>query len=68
LKVSAGACFLTLVLIPYFMAFGPSLVDGMIWLLPPEPVDPARAAAHRARAKANIVGIAIVVAVTAVAA
>ena len=62
--------FLTLVLIPYFMISGPRLVDGMIWLLPPE----RRPAVRRTLPnivpvlRRYLVGIAVVVTLTAIAA
>jgi predicted PurR-regulated permease PerM len=64
------AVFLTAVLIPYFMVSGPRLVRGMIWLLPPD----RRAAVGRTLQRIApvlrryLVGIAIVIVATAVAA
>ncbi len=62
--------FLTLVLTPYFMISGPGLVDGMIWLVPPERrgsvkrILPSVAPALRR----YFVGVAVVVVFTAAAA
>jgi len=62
--------FLTLVLIPYFLIAGPSLVKGMIWLVPPE----RRPAIERTlprivpALRRYVVGMIIVVSLTAIAA
>ena len=62
--------FLTFVLIPYFLISGPRVVAGTIWLLPPE----RRAAVHRLLPRIvpvlrrYLIGIAAIVACTAVAA
>lgn len=62
--------FLTLVLMPYFMISGPRLVDGMVWLLPPN----RRASARRLLPRITpvlrryMVGVVVVVCCTSIAA
>ena len=62
--------FLTLVLIPYFMISGPQVIDGLVWLLPPERRPPVRRVLGRIEPvlRRYLVGIAVVVACTAIAA
>ena len=62
--------FLTLVLTPYFLISGPTLVDGMVWLIPPERRDSGKRtlAAVVPALRRYFVGVAAVVTFTAVVA
>lgn len=62
--------FLTIVLIPYFMISGPRLMEGMIWLLPPERRPAIGRVLERIAPvlRRYLVGIAIVVATTGIVA
>ena len=62
--------FLILVLTPYFMISGPSLVEGMVWLIPPERRDSGRRtlAAVVPALRRYFVGVAAVVTFTGVVA
>ena len=62
--------FLTLVLTPYFMISGPALVEGIIWLVPPERRGSVRRTlpAVVPALRRYFVGVAIVVTFTAVVA